>query len=285
MDANNNYNTDSDQLTTESPIKGAFSAKNELRTLFVSGLPHDIKPREFNLLFHQMDGYEGAMIKHPTTPLMPMPGSKSPSGHSNGQSPNQQRGGGGRCPPQLGVGPHGNVGVIGPNGQVQGPVAFLTFASRKDAEAVKEKFQGFHVDPETTNTTMKLEFAKSNTKSRHRSREGQTNNQSGPFFNDQMMKTLPLSTIQQQQFATPVAIDPSSFMQSTAADIYGRNMCWPMCWPMYPEQLQSTTNAYHGATAQDTQFSPIHMETALQPILFPADQYEHHGRIGRSLSG
>ena len=27
MDANNNYNTDSDQLTTESPIKGAFSAK------------------------------------------------------------------------------------------------------------------------------------------------------------------------------------------------------------------------------------------------------------------
>ena len=99
------------------------------------------------------------MIKHPTTPLMPMPGSKSPSGHSNGQSPNP-RGGGGRCPPQLGVGPHGNVGVIGPNGQVQGPVAFLTFASRKDAEAVKEKFQGFHVDPETTNTTMKLEFAK-----------------------------------------------------------------------------------------------------------------------------
>ena len=47
-----------------------------------------------------------------------------------------------------------------------------------------------------------------------------------------------MSNLQQQQFATPVAIDPSSFMQSTAADIYGRNMCWPMCWPMYPEQLQ-----------------------------------------------
>ena len=44
---------------------------------------------------------------------------------------------------------------------------------------------------------------------------------------------------------------------------------------------QSTTNTYHGGTAQDNQFSPIHMETALQPILFPTDQYEHHGRMGR----
>ena len=43
---------------------------------------------------------------------------------------------------------------------LQGPVAFLTFATRKDAEAVKEKFQGFQIDPETSNTTMKLEFAK-----------------------------------------------------------------------------------------------------------------------------
>ena len=103
------------------------------------------------------------MIKHPTAlPLMPtMPGSKSPPQQSpRGGGGGGGGSGGGRCPPQLGVGPHGNVGVIGPNGQVQGPVAFLTFATRKDAEAVKEKFQGFHIDPETTNTTMKLEFAK-----------------------------------------------------------------------------------------------------------------------------
>ena len=36
MDANNNYNTDSDQLTTESPIKGAFSAKVSVQRKFLS---------------------------------------------------------------------------------------------------------------------------------------------------------------------------------------------------------------------------------------------------------
>ena len=87
--------------------------------------------------------------------MLPMPGSKSPP--NNSTSPQSRH----RAhQPQLGLGPHGNLGVIGPNGQVQGPVAFLTFATRKDAEAVKEKFQGFQVDPETTNVTMKLEFAK-----------------------------------------------------------------------------------------------------------------------------
>ena len=94
------------------------------------------------------------MIKHPTAPMLPMPGTKSPQ--SNSTSPQSRH----RVQPQLGLGPHGNLGVIGPNGQVQGPVAFLTFATRKDAEAVKEKFQGFQVDPEATNVTMKLEFAK-----------------------------------------------------------------------------------------------------------------------------
>ena len=75
MDANNNYN--SEELDSSSPSKAGFNAKvrkkfrtsskifklfddfffqNELRTLFVSGLPHDIKPREFSLLFHQMEG-------------------------------------------------------------------------------------------------------------------------------------------------------------------------------------------------------------------------------------
>ncbi|KAH0619937.1 hypothetical protein JD844_014381 [Phrynosoma platyrhinos] len=35
----------------------------EVRTLFVSGLPVDIKPRELYLLFRPFKGYEGSLIK------------------------------------------------------------------------------------------------------------------------------------------------------------------------------------------------------------------------------
>ncbi|KAM9424035.1 RNA-binding protein with multiple splicing isoform X2 [Lates calcarifer] len=37
--------------------------EEEVRTLFVSGLPLDIKPRELYLLFRPFKGYEGSLIK------------------------------------------------------------------------------------------------------------------------------------------------------------------------------------------------------------------------------
>uniref|UniRef100_A0A8C6MK73 RRM domain-containing protein n=1 Tax=Moschus moschiferus TaxID=68415 RepID=A0A8C6MK73_MOSMO len=37
--------------------------EEEVRTLFVSGLPVDIKPRELYLLFRPFKGYEGSLIK------------------------------------------------------------------------------------------------------------------------------------------------------------------------------------------------------------------------------
>ena len=48
--------------------------------------------------------------------------------------------------------------------QPQGPVAFLTFSTRKDAELAKEKFQGFQLDPDAPHISLKLEFAKVNRK-------------------------------------------------------------------------------------------------------------------------
>ncbi|CAL8381277.1 unnamed protein product [Arctogadus glacialis] len=39
------------------------SVEEEVRTLFVSGLPVDIKPRELYLLFRPFKGYEGSLIK------------------------------------------------------------------------------------------------------------------------------------------------------------------------------------------------------------------------------
>uniref|UniRef100_A0A674HKB3 RNA binding protein, mRNA processing factor 2 n=6 Tax=Passeriformes TaxID=9126 RepID=A0A674HKB3_TAEGU len=42
---------------------GGGTVEEEVRTLFVSGLPVDIKPRELYLLFRPFKGYEGSLIK------------------------------------------------------------------------------------------------------------------------------------------------------------------------------------------------------------------------------
>ncbi|XP_013920576.1 PREDICTED: RNA-binding protein with multiple splicing-like [Thamnophis sirtalis] len=43
-----------------------------VRTLFVSGLPVDIKPRELYLLFRPFKGYEGSLIKLTSKQVMPL---------------------------------------------------------------------------------------------------------------------------------------------------------------------------------------------------------------------
>ena len=55
MDANNNYNTDSDQLTTESPIKGAFSAK--------------VSVQNFCLLIYRIFRMNYAHYSYPACPM------------------------------------------------------------------------------------------------------------------------------------------------------------------------------------------------------------------------
>ncbi|XP_041725043.1 RNA-binding protein, mRNA-processing factor 2a isoform X3 [Coregonus clupeaformis] len=45
------------------PNNNVVSLEEEVRTLFVSGLPVDIKPRELYLLFRPFKGYEGSLIK------------------------------------------------------------------------------------------------------------------------------------------------------------------------------------------------------------------------------
>jgi len=90
--------------------------EEEVRTLFVSGLPMDAKPRELYLLFRAYKGYEGSLLK-----------------------------------------------VTGKNGKTTSPVGFVTFNSRCAAEGAKQDLQGVKFDPDLPQT-LRLEFAKSNTK-------------------------------------------------------------------------------------------------------------------------
>lgn len=92
------------------------AGEDEVRTLFVSGLPMDAKPRELYLLFRAYKGYEGSLLK-----------------------------------------------VTNKNGKNTSPVGFVTFSSRVAAEAAKQDLQGVRFDPDLPQT-LRLEFAKSNTK-------------------------------------------------------------------------------------------------------------------------
>ncbi|CAF1114933.1 unnamed protein product [Adineta ricciae] len=90
--------------------------RRPVRTLFVSGLPMDAKPRELYLLFRGYKGYEGSLLK-----------------------------------------------VTNKNGKNLSPVGFVTFTSRVDAETAKQELTGVRFDPDLP-ATLRLEFAKSNTK-------------------------------------------------------------------------------------------------------------------------
>uniref|UniRef100_A0A3B4ZCF9 RNA-binding protein with multiple splicing-like n=1 Tax=Stegastes partitus TaxID=144197 RepID=A0A3B4ZCF9_9TELE len=92
-------------------INGRCARGRAVRTLFVSGLPLDIKPRELYLLFRPFKGYEGSLIKLTS----------------------------------------------------KQPVGFVSFDSRSEAEAAKNALNGVRFDPEIPQT-LRLEFAKANTK-------------------------------------------------------------------------------------------------------------------------
>jgi len=58
MDTNNTLSQSLDSVNTISVV-----GEEEVRTLFVSGLPMDTKPRELYLLFRAYEGYEGSLLK------------------------------------------------------------------------------------------------------------------------------------------------------------------------------------------------------------------------------
>ncbi|XP_043261765.1 protein couch potato isoform X1 [Colletes latitarsis] len=98
-------------------VNTVATGEDEVRTLFVSGLPMDAKPRELYLLFRAYEGYEGSLLK-----------------------------------------------VTSKNGKTASPVGFVTFHTRAGAEAAKQDLQqGVRFDPDMPQT-IRLEFAKSNTK-------------------------------------------------------------------------------------------------------------------------
>lgn len=117
MENSNALSQSMDSVNTAAAEEEQFCPLSQVRTLFVSGLPMDAKPRELYLLFRAYEGYEGSLLK-----------------------------------------------VTSKNGKTASPVGFVTFSTRAGAEAAKQDLQqGVRFDPDMPQT-IRLEFAKSNTK-------------------------------------------------------------------------------------------------------------------------
>ncbi|XP_011799996.1 PREDICTED: RNA-binding protein with multiple splicing [Colobus angolensis palliatus] len=155
----------SESLGPEPAVRSPRVLRATVRTLFVSGLPLDIKPRELYLLFRPFKGYEGSLIKLTS----------------------------------------------------KQPVGFVSFDSRSEAEAAKNALNGIRFDPEIPQT-LRLEFAKANTKMAKNKLVG-TPNPSTPLPN-----TVPQFIAREPYELTVPALYPSS----------------PEVWapyPLYPAEL------------------------------------------------
>ncbi|XP_064128908.1 RNA-binding protein with multiple splicing isoform X7 [Loxodonta africana] len=149
--------------------------EEEVRTLFVSGLPLDIKPRELYLLFRPFKGYEGSLIKLTS----------------------------------------------------KQPVGFVSFDSRSEAEAAKNALNGIRFDPEIPQT-LRLEFAKANTKMAKNKLVG-TPNPSTPLPNTvpQFIAREPWALASSNSAMTQSPL--SSTAIPSGRDLHVQNHCLPGC--------------------------------------------------------
>lgn len=159
----------------------------EVRTLFVSGLPMDVKPRELYLLFQSYKGYESSQLK-----------------------------------------------VGGKNGKTSSPVGFVTFSSRDAAEVVRQELQGVRFDPDLPQT-LRLEFAKTNTKMAKPKQQQQQQQQQSTI----MASTAPTL----QQYILPTLINPA-----TAQELHGATYLPGFTAEAWPTVTMGTAGGTGGGT-------------------------------------
>ncbi|XP_062605417.1 U1 small nuclear ribonucleoprotein A-like isoform X1 [Saccostrea cucullata] len=175
--ATSSLKTDTTIALSQSMDSVNTNPEEEVRTLFVSGLPMDAKPRELYLLFRAYKGYEGSLLK-----------------------------------------------VTNKNGKNTSPVGFVTFSSRSAAEAAKQDLQGVRFDPDLPQT-LRLEFAKSNTK-----------------------VTKPKQQSPQPAATHPTLIHPITGQELSAAFFPGATETWaPHPLAAYPELAAPTAALHHHA--------------------------------------
>ncbi|XP_067653421.1 protein couch potato-like isoform X12 [Haliotis asinina] len=195
-------NTETTIALSQSMDSVNTTPEEEVRTLFVSGLPMDAKPRELYLLFRAYKGYEGSLLK-----------------------------------------------VTNKNGKNTSPVGFVTFISRVAAESAKQDLQGVRFDPDLPQT-LRLEFAKSNTK-----------------------VTKPKQQSPQLAATHPTIIHPLTGQELGAAFFPGCPEAWaPHPLAPYPELAPTAAALHHTALIQHPALAQAGMFTEQLNSVFPQVQ-------------
>ncbi|XP_048251222.1 U1 small nuclear ribonucleoprotein A-like isoform X4 [Haliotis rufescens] len=191
-------NTDTTIALSQSMDSVNTTPEEEVRTLFVSGLPMDAKPRELYLLFRAYKGFENGLLK-----------------------------------------------VMGKPGKNNCPVGFVTFISRVAAESAKQDLQGVRFDPDLPQT-LRLEFAKSNTK-----------------------VTKPKQQSPQLAATHPTIIHPLTGQELGAAFFPGCPEAWaPHPLAPYPELAPTAAALHHTALIQHPALAqvPVRIQKPPQPF-------------------
>ncbi|XP_064645689.1 protein couch potato-like isoform X1 [Lineus longissimus] len=187
-------NTEAAMTLSQSMDSVNAVSEEEVRTLFVSGLPMDAKPRELYLLFRAYKGYEGSLLK-----------------------------------------------VTGKNGKSTSPVGFVTFSSRVAAESAKQDLQGVRFDPDLPQT-LRLEFAKSNTKV---TKPKQQSPQPAATHPTTFMLTGHMPHEQQNWILPPEDLGAAAFFPGTEAWSHH-----PLAAAAYAELTSPTALHHHAALLQ-----------------------------------
>ncbi|CAI8033022.1 Protein couch potato [Geodia barretti] len=189
----------------------------EVRTLFVSGLPMDVRLRELYLLFR---GYEREREGERRREGEKGEGKRGELGKGKrGEREKGRREGEGKKRGELGKGKRGE------------PIAFVSFKMRSQAERALEDLQGVRFDP-ASSQTLRLEFARTNSRVSPRQPPMATGSQGNSSTTHPSLPYQKNTSDTSCKNGSFIPVLPTNPPQQLSPHLYAPTDTWPQRIPM-----------------------------------------------------